>query len=149
MRLRTLWLPLIFIALAGCGNGEDPVELSEEPQLFLDRTQLQFDTEFGSGTYIGATTFNSLILENRGKKALEISSITKSGPGEFALTLPQDLRDGKTLRLESRQQAFVQVTFKPTAERTYEGKLVIQSNDPAAGEKEVPLIAKGVPAPAQ
>jgi hypothetical protein len=147
MRLRTLWLPLIFIALAGCGNGEDAVELTEEPQLFVDRTQLLFDTEFGSGTYIGATTFNSLIIENRGRQALEISSISKTAPSEFTLTLPQELADGKPLRLESRQQAFVQMAFRPTAARTYEGTLVIRSNDPKTGEMTIPLAARGVPAP--
>lgn len=147
MRLRTLWLPLIFVALAGCGNGEDDVVLTDEPQVFVDRNVLQFDTEYGSGTYVGATTFNTLIIENRGLQELEITQVAKEGPGVFTLRLPQELVDGKPLRLQSRQQAFIEVAFKPTAAQQYDGALLITSNDPQAQTKQVTLTAKGVPAP--
>lgn len=143
MRLRTLWLPLIFLALAGCGN-EDEVKLNKEPTLFVDRTALLFDTEYGSGTYIGASTFNTLLIENRGEQELQVTAITKQAPGEFTVQLPQDLADGKVLHLASRQQAFVQVTFKPSAVKTYEGSLLIKTNDPQAAEKTIGLTGKGV-----
>ena len=147
MRLRTLWLlPLIFVALVGCGN-EDDVELSDEPQLFVDRNVLQFDTEYGSGTYLGTTTYNTLIIENRGLKELQITQVAKDGPGQFTLRLPQDLLDGKPLRLQSREQAFIEVAFKPTEARQYDGTLVIRSNDPKVDLKQVTLTAKGVPQP--
>lgn len=150
MRLRTLWLPLIFVALAACGNGDDAdVVLSDEPQVFVDRNVLQFDTEYGSGTYVGATTFNTLIIENRGLQELEITGVAKDGPGVFTLRLPQELADGKPLRLQSRQQAFIEVAFKPTEAKQYDGALVIRSNDPKAEVKQVTLTAKGVPAPQQ
>jgi hypothetical protein len=146
MRLRTLWLPLIFVALAACGN-EDDVELTDEPQVFVDRNVLQFDTEYGSGTYIGATTFNTLIIENRGLQELQVTQVAKEGSGAFTLRLPQELVDGKPLRLQSRQRAFVEVAFRPGEARQYDGTLVIQSNDPKAGVKQVTLTGKGVPAP--
>ncbi|XXF79366.1 hypothetical protein P2318_06335 [Myxococcaceae bacterium GXIMD 01537] len=144
MRLRTLCLPLIVIALAACGNGEDEVELTDEPQAFVDRNQLLFDTEFGSGTYIGSSTFNTLLIENRGVQELEITSVTKEGPGEFTLRLPQELADGKSLRLASRKQAFIEVAFKPTEAKGYSGKLIVKTNDPKTPTREITLTAKGV-----
>jgi len=148
MRLRTLWLPLIFVALAGCGNGDD-VELTDEPQVFVDRNVLQFDTEYGSGTWVNATTYNTLIIENRGLQELQITQITKEGPGVFTLRLPQELADGKPLVLKSREQAFVEVAFKPPEAKQYDGTLVIHSNDPKAAVKHITLTAKGVPPPQQ
>lgn len=148
MRLRPLWLPLIFVALAGCGN-EDDVELSNEPQVFVDRNVLQFDTEYGSGTYVGATTFNTLIIENRGLQELTITQVSKTGPGVFTLRLPQELVDGQPLHLQSRKKAYIEVAFKPTEAKQYEGTLTIKSNDPQAAEKQVSLTAKGVTPPAQ
>lgn len=149
MRLRTLWLPLIFVALAACGNGEEENEvvLTQEPQVYVDRNVLQFDTEYGSGTYVGATTYNTLIIENRGIQELQISQIAKEGPGAFTVRLPQELADGKALVLQSRQKAYVEVAFRPTEAKQYDGSLIIRSNDPKAADKQVTLTAKGVRAP--
>ena len=146
MRLKTLWTPIILLALAGCGGG-DEIELQKGPFLFPDRTKLQFDTEFGSGTYVGASTFNTLMIENRGDEPLEITSITKTGPSAFIVTLPEGLTDSTPLRLESLKRTYVQVQFKPTEARDYTGLLSIKSNSADAAEKKVELIAKGVPAP--
>lgn len=148
MRLRTLCLPLIIAALAGCGN-EDGVELTDEPQLFVDRNSLLFDTEYGSGTWVGATTFNTLIIENRGLQELEITEVSKSGPSVFSLRLPEALADGEPLRLQSREQAFIEVAFKPTQARQYDGAILIKSNDPTAPEKQVTLSGKGVTPPTE
>ncbi len=40
MRLRTRWLPIIFFALAGCGN---ETEIPKEPTLFTDRDEMAFN----------------------------------------------------------------------------------------------------------
>src|SRR5687767_15086502 len=110
MRLRTPWLPIILFALAGCGNGED---LPESPQLFTDRAEMGFNTEFNSGTFVGATAFNSLVIENRGLSPLELTEFTLSGPPVFTLTPPEGFTPGTPLRLETYDKAFVQVTFRP------------------------------------
>jgi hypothetical protein len=146
MRLKTLWFPIILLALASCGEG-DEIELQKGPFLFNDRTALQFDTEFGSGTYVGASTFNTLMIENRGDEPLEITEVIKTGPSEFIVTPPEGLAPGSPVRLESLKRAYVQVQFKPSQAKDYTGKLTIKSNSKDAAEKEISLVAKGVPAP--
>jgi hypothetical protein len=143
MRLKTLWFPIILLALAGCGEG-DEIQLEKGPFLFNDRTQLMFDTEFGSGTYVGASTFNTLLLENRGDEPLEITEVIKTGPAEFIVTPPEGLTATTPVRLESRKRAYVQVQFKPSQAKEYTGKLTLRSNSKDGSEKVVELIAKGV-----
>ncbi|MDY7226530.1 hypothetical protein [Hyalangium rubrum] len=145
MRLRTLLLPIILLALAGCG--EDEEALKEGPFLFLDRESLGFDVEFGSGTYVGATGFNTLYIENRGDQPLEIKQVTKSGDGVFTLRLPQELSEGKSLVLESRKITFVEVQFKPTQAKDYTGTFTIESNAGNGATKAIPLTGRGIPPP--
>ena len=145
MRLRHLCFPIILLTLAGCGG--DDVKLEKGPFLFVDRESMGFDQEFGSGTYVGASTFNTLILENRGDKPLEITEVVKTGPAEFILTPPEGLAPGSPIRLESLKRAYVQVQFKPTQAKDYTGKLTIKSNSKDGTEKVVDLVAKGVTPP--
>lgn len=142
MRLRTLWLPVIILALAGCGN--EDVNLPETPQLLVDRTAMQFDTEYNSGTYVGTSSFNTLYIESRGIQALEISDITLSGASEFTLKLPETWVQGQPLKLETYARTFVEVTFKPNAVKTYEGKLTIKSNAANQPTQEITLTGKGI-----
>jgi hypothetical protein len=146
MRLRTLVVPIILLALAACGEGED-IKLEKGPFLLNDRNELLFDTEFGSGTYVGATTFNTLSLENRGDEPLTITEVTKSGSGAFTVRLPQALAEKQPLTLESRKTTFIEVQFKPSAAQNYEGKLTITSNAANAPTKEIRLFGKGVTPP--
>ncbi len=146
MRLKTLVFPIILLALAACGEGDD-IKLEKGPFLLNDRNELLFDTEFGSGTYVGATTFNTLSLENRGDAPLTISGVTKSGSGVFTVRLPEQLSGGGALTLESRKSAFIEVQFKPTQATSYEGKLTITSNAANAPTKEIRLFGKGVTPP--
>jgi hypothetical protein len=146
MRLKTLVFPIILLSLAACGEGED-FKLEQGPFLLNDRNELLFDTEFGSGTYVGATTFNTLKLENRGDEILEITEVVKTGPGVFTVRLPQELIDGNTVKIESRKSAFIEVQFKPTSATTSEGKLTISSNAKNAPTKDIRLFGKGVTPP--
>lgn len=146
MRLRHLLFPIILLSLAGCGDGED-VQLEKGPFLFLDRDSMGFDQEFGSGTYVGASTFNALYIENRGDAPLEITAIEKIAPGEFTVQVPPELANGGTLKLESRGHASVQVQFKPTAAKAYDGRLSIHSNAANAATKDITLSGKGVTPP--
>jgi hypothetical protein len=145
MRLRHLCFPIILLTLAGCGG--DDVQLEKGPFLFVDRESMGFDQEFGSGTYVGASTFNALYIENRGDEPLEIAAIEKIAPAEFIVQLPQELANGQPLKLESRGHASLQVQFKPASATTYEGRLSIRSNAKNAATKDVLLSGKGVTPP--
>jgi hypothetical protein len=146
MRLRHLLFPIILLTLVGCGDG-DEVKLEKGPFLFVDRESMGFDQEFGSGTYVGASSFNALYIENRGDEPLEITAIEKIAPGEFTVQLPEELTTGQPLKLESRGHASVQVQFKPSAVKTYEGRLSIHSNGKNAATKDITLSGKGVTPP--
>jgi hypothetical protein len=147
MRLLNLWTPIILLALAGCGGGDDGVTLEKGPFLFVDRDSLGFDQEFGSGTYVGASTFNALYLENRGDQPLNITGVTLSAPSVFTLQLPDELSNGQTLTLDSRAHTSIQVQFKPTKAETYTGTLTIQSNAGNTPQKDISLSGKGVTPP--
>jgi hypothetical protein len=146
MRLKTLMVPIILLAVAACGEGDD-IKLEKGPFLLNDRNELLFDTEFGSGTFVGASTFNTLSLENRGDEPLEITKVAQSGSDNFRVTLPTELAAGQPLKLESRKTAFIQVQFTPPAARTYEGKLTITSNAANTPSKEIRLFGKGITPP--
>src|SRR3712207_1651901 len=61
MRPRPLWLSIIVIALAACGN-DGP---SEQPELYVDRDSLGFGQEFGTGAYVNQEITESLYIENQ------------------------------------------------------------------------------------
>jgi hypothetical protein len=133
------------LALAGCGN--EVAEIPDAPQVFTDRDEMGFNTEFFSGTYVGQTAFNSLAIENRGREALEITDISLSGPGVFTLKLPEGFTPGTPLKLETYDRAFVEVAFKPTDDVEYQGTLTITSNAGNTPSKQVALRGKGVTPP--
>lgn len=146
MRLRTLWLPIILLAVAGCGEGEE-IKLEKGPYLQVDRESLGFGLEFGSGTFIGTTGFNSLYLENRGDQPLEITKVSKTGDGVFTLRLPTELAEGQTLVLQSLKRAFIEVQFKPSDEKLYRGVLSIESNAGNSATTQIPLSGCGIRPP--
>jgi hypothetical protein len=144
MRLRTLWHPIILLALAGCGEGTGETNLEKGPFLQVDRASLGFGLEFGSGTLIDTTGFNSLYIENKGDEPLEITKVTKSGAGEFSMRLPTELAEGQPLKLESLKRTFVEVQFKPRDRRLYQGRLTIESNAANGGQINVDLFGCGL-----
>ncbi|MBU8894449.1 hypothetical protein DRW03_30470 [Corallococcus sp. H22C18031201] len=142
MRLKTLWLPIILIAAAGCGNDDE--NLPNSPQLVIDRNAMQFDTEYNSGTYVGRSTYNTLYIRNGGLQTLEITDIAVSGPSEFKLTPPEGWVAGQPLKLETNAKTFIQVTFSPKKAGDFTGKLTVQSNAANTPSLEIPLTAKGI-----
>jgi hypothetical protein len=147
MRLRTLWLPIILLALAGCGEGEE-IKLEKGPYLQVDRESLGFGLEFGSGTFIGTTGFNSLYLENRGDQPLKLTGVSKTGNAAFTLRLPTELAEGQPLVLESLKRAFIEVQFKPQDVKLYQGVLAIKwDNAGTEVTKEIALSGCGIRPP--
>ena len=141
MRLRNLWFPIILLAAAGCGGGDD-VKLEKGPFLFVDRDSLGFDQEFGTGTYIGASTFNALYISNHGDQPLELSDVVPALPAEFTLQKP-DLPH----TLQSREAITFQVQFTPTKEQVYSGKFTLVSNALNTPQKDIAVSGKGVKPP--
>ncbi|MCP3138987.1 hypothetical protein [Pyxidicoccus xibeiensis] len=142
MQLRTRWLPIIFFALAGCG--EEAADLPKAPQLFTDRDEMSFNREFDSGIFLNTTGFNSLVLENRGEDTLQITDITMAAPSEFKLQVPEGFVAGTPFPLETYKRAFITVAFTPKAAREYQGTLTIKSNAANTPEKVIVLSGKGV-----
>lgn len=142
MRLlaRGLSTSVLFLALAGC---EGDSSLPAEPQLFVDTEALTFGQAYGESTAVGTEAYESLYLENRGRQALEITAVTKTGSPEFVVMLPAPLDGGQPLVLESQEHALVQVTFRPTAAQSYQGTLVIESNAANAPAKTITLSGLG------
>jgi hypothetical protein len=146
MRLRALWSPIILLTLAGCGEGDD-VQIEKGPFISVNRESLEFSQEFYAGTYVGASSFDSLYIENRGDEPLSITEIAKSGSGAFTITLPEELAQGKPLQLDTLEKAFLQAQFRPGEPREYTGMLTIKSNARNMAEKQITLKAKGVNPP--
>jgi hypothetical protein len=142
MRLNTLWIPIIVLSLAGCG--EDGIELEKGPSLKVDRPMVGFGLEFNSGTIIETTGFSSLALENGGDEPLVITKITRTGPSVFSVRLPPEFTSTQPLQLESRERTFVELQFKPTDKLKYDGALIIESNDPKTPQREIKLVGCGL-----
>ncbi|QSQ10665.1 hypothetical protein [Myxococcus landrumensis] len=150
MRLHTPWLPILFFSLAACG--ESPEDLPKAPQLISDRDEMGFDTEHNSGTYVGTTGFNSVQVSNQGEDTLEVTNVSYSGPNVFTLKISQDGTEravGEAFQVASKKRFFVQVSFRPTEAKTYQGTLTIRSNAANFAEKVITLNGKGIQPPTQ
>ncbi len=106
-----------------------------EPQIYLPRIRHYFGQVRYEGQNTAEWTFE---IRNRGVGDLEVESI-ESDFDEFTTDFPQD---GATIQQGQILEALV--TFDPTVERRYEGRLTINSNDPDHPESYVDVIGDGV-----
>lgn len=122
------------------GNAGTPcLGLSHEEQL-----------NFGQGSINNVNT-KTMTIENcrpRAEDALEIKNIRlkDDGGGVFGVkedTLPGELAQGKAFEIVGDNRASFVVTFTPPEEKTYNGVLVIESNDPSRKAHEIKLVGKG------
>lgn len=135
----------ILSGFAACGKAPmvcDADNLTEAAQLCTDRDSLGFAREFGSGTFIGASPQDSLLIRNGGLADLSISSATLSGDSAFTLTtepasLPATIKGNKYF--------YMRVVFSPREARLYTGKITVQSNAANFPGKEFELSGCGVP----
>jgi hypothetical protein len=133
MRLRLLFLASIVTVAAACGGSQ---EIPVKPTLFIDRTKLGFGQEDNSGTYIGATGYDSILLRNDGQDELDLTSVTLTGDdGKFTQVGP----DKTTLKYQDT--ASIEIDFEPSKPKVYSGTLVIASN--AANTPSVTVTLSG------
>jgi hypothetical protein len=141
MLLRPLLFAPIILALAGCGNGG--TNSPQKPQISLDSLAMDFNQQFGSGTYIGAKPQNSVQIRNQGLNPLTLTSVRLAGDSAFTMQAPPD---GTSIPWQ--HEAFVTVTFAPTAAKAYNGQITILSNADNTPTVTVTLSGRGVVAPA-
>ncbi|MFY2556502.1 hypothetical protein ACN469_02565 [Corallococcus terminator] len=146
MRLHTPWLPILFFSLAACGESAE--ELPKAPQLITDRDEMSFDREFNSGTFVGASGFNSVQVTNQGEDTLNVTDIVLNAPSVFTMKVSNDYTAGTPLPVTSKKRFFIEVTFKPREAQAYQGTITIKSNAANLPEKVIALNGLGVAAPA-
>jgi hypothetical protein len=141
------------------------------PNLCTDRDTLGFAREFNSGTFIGTTVKETLIVRNPGTTDLEISSITLSGDNAFSMTTSWDDnrtdRSAPAVKVRSsfkvqpdgglfvpspipndppyRESATIEVSFAPTRAQLYTGQITINSNADNTPMKVIAIEGCGVP----
>lgn len=149
MRLRTPWLPILFFSFAACGESAEP--LSKAPQLISDRDEMSFDREFNSGTFVGTSGFNSVMVTNMGEDTLEVTDIALNAPSVFTMKVSQEGAEhpaNQPMQVLSKKRFFVEVTFRPREAQAYQGTLTIKSNAANLPEKVIALNGLGIAPPA-
>jgi len=125
----------IIVASLGCGKESLP----QKPQLIVDRESLGFGQEFGSGVYIGTMKTDSIQIQNGGLEDLKIESAAYTGDQAFVPEGPLKLT------LKGKETTFIFVLFTPTAEKVYNGSILIVSNaETNATTKSSPMKTIGI-----
>lgn len=126
--VHTVFAISALLAIGACGGETN----KQKPQLTTDRLLMNFGQEFGEAVFVGAQKTEALQIINGGLDDLIIQSIdiegeafSKTGPsaGELdagVVTLPYAIK--------GRRRIFLDVTFRPPADRDYVGKITIKSN---------------------
>ncbi len=107
----------------GCGSEE---ELPDKPQIQPDRTALFIrggETPDSRSLWVDTQNMETLMIRNEGLEQLRISNvfITGDDKGLFQASLTSDT-------VESREVAFVVITYSPLSAGTHKASLVIESN---------------------
>ncbi len=141
MRALALPVAVIMLALAACENQPPP---PVAPQIKLDKSSLGFGQEFGSGTYLGTSTYDTLIVMNEGQQDLVINSATKSGDttGSFTITPNPPWPDP----IPYNGQGFIRVLFRPRDAGVVTATLTIDSNAENAPSIDIALSGRGMTA---
>lgn len=124
---------------AGGGSSGDAGSPDAGPRLDLDRNSLGFGLEFSSGTWLGTTPQQSLLIRNGGGQALQLGGAVLGGADATAFTVAQPT---PSLPLADGEQSFVRVLFTPAQARPYSATLTLTSN--AGPPVTVPLAGEGL-----
>ena len=139
-----------FVACGPTNRKEcDGDTFANEAELCVDRSALGFNTEFGSGTFVGARPVDSISITNRGLKPLTISKVTYEGEPEFKVTSSWGAAavgsDIPATSIAGGQRAFLQVEFGPRQNRGYSGSITVDTNASNLPKLVVQLSGCGVP----
>jgi len=121
------------------------------PDLKLSASALNFGTGYlpvGGGA-IAEPLVLPVTVSNLGDVALAVSSIvteTTAGPGDAAYSTAPDAAFEVAANPDPSQAgvATVNVTFAPVAEGTYNGQIVLESNDPDESPATITLTGRAV-----
>ncbi len=137
--MRALGLPVavIMLALAACENQPPP---PAAPQIKLDKSSMGFGQEFGTSTYLGTQTTDTLIVMNEGQQDLVIASASKSGDTTSSFTI-----DSVTATpIKYKDEGFIRVIFKPRDAGIVTATMTIDSNAENAPTLDVTLSGRGM-----
>ncbi len=105
-----------------------------DPKIFVNPAQLVFNT-----IRVGKSQQRSFYIDNRGTDNLYISSISTDSP-HYGVSY-DTLTYGENLVLEPGEPViYVNVTFRPLAKGSFNGQVIIQSNDPDSSETHIALF---------
>lgn len=126
----------------GINTCDSDSPLKEKPYFCSDRASLGFNREFQSGTFIGASTRNSLTIENRGLATLTLGTPVLSGPDAAAFTFQGPTKP----MLKGKERTAFEFLFTPTQARIYNATFTIPHNGENAvnGGAEISLSGRGV-----
>jgi len=122
------------------GNSKAPcLGLSHEEKLEFEKSS------------IGKVARETVTMENcrpQSQKQLEVKNIeiTDDDGGAFGLeqsSLPQEIQDGNSFELAGGDRKSFRVTFTPQSQDSYQGELLIESNDPTRTEQTIELTGSG------
>lgn len=124
------------------GGGSGGGDADAGAQFDLDRSSLGFGLEFGSGTWLGTSPQQSLLIRNGGGQGLAVTGATLGGADAPAFTVTQPT---PSMTLAGGEQSFVRVLFTPSQPRTYSATLTLTSN--IGAPITVPLAGEGLTPP--
>ncbi len=134
-------LLVIFVGLVGCEKGP-PTQAT----LVLERDLIaDGGVDFG-GVYIGTAPVETVQLRNTGVETMQLTSVSKSGDGAF--TIRGTNTDGTfPTEIKGRDIAYVQITFTPTAAKSYAASLTVKTSAVNTPERVISVVGKGVTPP--
>jgi hypothetical protein len=138
------------VILAGCGSQQS---LPVQPQITVSPGAIYFDSDTGGSWYVGSTTQDGVVITDEGQDPLTISAVTLTGDSAFTLVMPTPGSTNcdagpscqKLTINRPPDSAVVQLTFAPTATKTYTATVTITSNGANdGGTVVIPVRAYGV-----
>lgn len=137
MRALGSLVAVIIPALAACDNQPPP---PAAPQIALDKGSMGFGQEFGTGTWLGTQTTDTLIVMNEGQQDLVIASASKSGDTTGSFIIDSVWNQP----IPYNGQGFIRVIFRARDAGVATATMTITSNAENYPTLDVPLSGRGM-----